>query len=91
MQIEHDAPSRRFVAQLSSGAAILLYAQAGDGVLELYSTYVPAPARGHGVGGKLVEAALAYARAEGFRVIPTCWFVGQWIRDHPEHQDLLAA
>jgi len=43
------------------------------------------------VAGRLVEAGLAWARAEGVRIIPTCWFVAQWVRAHPEHADLLAA
>jgi predicted GNAT family acetyltransferase len=89
MQIEHDSKNHRFVAQLPSGAAMLAYAPAGPGVLELYSTYVPAPERGRGIGAQLVEAAIGHARTEGFRIIPTCWYVAQWIREHPEHADLV--
>ncbi len=91
MQIVHDSQARRFVAELATGTAILAYAPAGEGLLELYSTYVPMSGRGKGVAGQLVEAALEYARAEGLRVIPTCWYVGQWIDQHPEHKDLVAA
>ena len=91
MRIEHDIEGRRFLAELPSGTALLAYAPSGDGVLELYSTYVPAAARGQGVAAALVEAALAHARLEGYRVIPTCWYVAQWIRRHPEYADLVAA
>jgi uncharacterized protein len=90
MQIEHDALTHRFLAQVPSGTAVLAYAPAGPGLLEFYSTYVPAPDRGRGIGGSLVEAALGYARAQGMRVIPTCRYVAQWIREHPENADLLA-
>jgi uncharacterized protein len=41
------------------------------------------------VAGQLVEAAVGYARREGLRIIPSCWYVAQWIRQHPEHADLL--
>ena len=91
MNVEHDTRNQRFVLQVASGTAVLAYAPAGPGVLELLSTYVPAPDRGHGIGGRLVEVALEYAREQGMRVIPTCWYVGQWIREHPENADLLAA
>jgi predicted GNAT family acetyltransferase len=91
MPIQHDIRARRFVAELPSGTALLAYAAAGPGVLEIYSTYVPPSERGQGLAGQLVEAALAYVRAEGLRVIPTCWYVAFWIRRHPEHADLLAA
>jgi predicted GNAT family acetyltransferase len=90
MQIVHDQAGHRFAAELSSGTAILAYAAAGQGVMDFYSTYVPQAERGRGVAGRLVEAGLAWARAEGLRVIPTCWFVSQWIRAHPEHADLQA-
>ena len=90
MKIEHDAAGRRFFTDLPSGTALMAYAPAGEGVMDFYSTYVPPPERGRGVAGWLVEAGLAWARAEGVRVIPTCWFVAQWIRAHPEHADLVA-
>lgn len=90
MQIEHDPTGRRFVTDLPSGTALLAYAPVGERVVDFYSTYVPPPERGRGVAGRLVEAGLAWARAEGVRIIPTCWFVAQWIRAHPEHADLVA-
>lgn len=90
MSVEHDRTSRRFTLAASSGTAVLAYAPAGSGVLELYSTYVPPADRGRGIGARLVQAAIEYARSEGLRVIPTCWYVAQWLRHHPEHADLVA-
>ena len=91
LQVEHDPAAHRFQARVSSGTAVLAYAPAGPGLLELYSTYVPAPDRGHGIGGRLVEVAVAYARGQGMHIIPTCWYVAQWLREHPEHSDVIAA
>ena len=45
--------------------------------------------RGHGVGEKLVRQALEWAREEGLRVIPSCWFVDTVVRRHPEYETLL--
>ena len=39
----------------------------------------------------LVQAALAYARAQGLRVRPSCSYVRSYMRRHPETQDLLAS
>jgi predicted GNAT family acetyltransferase len=69
---------------------VLSYAPAGADLLDLYSTYVPPADRGRGVAGRLVQAAVAHARAEGLRIIPSCWYVAQWLRQHPEHADLVA-
>ena len=91
MSVEHDREAHRFVVSVLSGTAVLAYTPAGPGVLELYSTYVPAADRGKGIAGQLVEAAVGYARSEGLRIIPSCWYVAHWIQQHPEHADLLSA
>jgi uncharacterized protein len=91
MHVEHDPNARRFTVALPGGAAVLAYAPRGDAVLEFFSTYVPPAHRGRGVAARLVEAGLDYARAQGCRVVPTCWYVRQWMRAHPEYEDLLAA
>jgi uncharacterized protein len=90
MQIDHDTGAHRFTAELPSGTAVLAYAPPQEGVLEIYHTYVPSPARGKRIAARLVEAALAHARREGLKVRPTCWYVALWIQRHPEHGDLLA-
>jgi uncharacterized protein len=91
MSVEHDREAHRFVVSVPSGTALLAYTPAGPGVLELYSTYVPAADRGKGIAGQLVAAAVGYARSEGLRIIPSCWYVAHWIQQHPEHADLLSA
>jgi predicted GNAT family acetyltransferase len=90
MSVEHDLVSRRFTVAGSGGTAVLAYAPAGSGLVEFYSTFVPPADRGRGVAARLVEAAVQYARAEGLRIIPSCWYVAQWLRHHPEHADLVA-
>jgi predicted GNAT family acetyltransferase len=91
MNIRHDTERHRFEAHLPGGTAFLAYAPAADQVLEMYSTYVPGAERGKGIAAALVEAALAHARAEGFKVIPSCWYVALWIQRHPKYADLVAA
>jgi len=91
MSIHHDLETHRFTLTVASGTAVLAYTPAGADVLELYSTFVPPGDRGRGIAARLVEAAVGYARAEGFRLIPTCWYVARWMREHPEHADLLSS
>ena len=90
MSVEHDLVSHRFTVSGPGGTAVLAYAPAGSGLVEVYSTFVPTSDRGRGVAARLVEAAVQYARAEGLRIIPSCWYVAQWLRHHPEHADLVA-
>jgi predicted GNAT family acetyltransferase len=87
--VRHDARARRFVVRLPDGEAELAYMEPERGVLELHHTFVPESARGQGVGDRLVEAAIAHAREEGARIIPTCPFVRAYTDEHPEVRDLL--
>lgn len=47
--------------------------------------------RGMGLGEVLVRGALEDVRVTGRTVDPRCWFVAQFIDEHPEFRDLLAA
>lgn len=60
------------------------------GKMILPHTVVPPALGGRGIAGKLVEAALARARAEGLTVVPACSYVAAYMQRHPETQDLLA-
>lgn len=89
MHIRHERDTHRFLGDTPSGTAVLAYVPAGAGALELYSTYVPAAERGQGLGAELVQAAVTYAREQGLRIVPTCWYVADWLGAHPEHRDLV--
>jgi uncharacterized protein len=53
-------------------------------------TYVPQEARGKGVAMQLVEALVADAREQGFKVEPQCSYVVAAFRRHPEWADIRA-
>jgi uncharacterized protein len=89
VEIEHVPAHHRFVVRLPDGDAVLAYRDTPAGPMDIRKVYVPESARGRGLGGALVEAALVHAREAGRRVIPTCWYVGTWVDEHPEFRDLL--
>lgn len=51
-------------------------------------TIVPPEIGGKGVGSRLVEALIADAREQGFKVVPECSFVAAAFARHPEWKDL---
>ncbi len=61
-----------------------------DGTLVLPHTEIEANQRGRGWGDVLVGAALDDIRRQGLPIVPTCWFVAEFVRLHPEYGDLLA-
>jgi len=89
MEVEHDTKASRFVARLPEGIATLHYSMRAPSLMDIQSTFVPAAARGRGIGSALVKRALVHAHAEGYGVIPTCWYVKTWVDGHPEFAELL--
>lgn len=84
VHVEHRRADHRFVAEVAGGEAVLSYEPLSDGTLDLEHTMVPEEARGEGVGDALVRAAVAFAREDGVRLIPTCPYVSAWLARHPD-------
>jgi len=65
--------------------------EAPDGPVRVVGqTLVPRAFEGRGIAARLVEALIADARAQGFRIEPQCSYVAVQFRRHPEWADLLA-
>ena len=89
MAVEHDEKQHRFVIHLPTGDARLDYERPDANTINLRHTEVPETERGQGAAAELAQAAVAYARAQKLRVIPTCRFVKAWFERHPAEQDIL--
>ena len=53
-------------------------------------TLVPPEIGGRGLAARLVEALVADAREQGFKIVPQCSYVEAAFRRHPEWADLRA-
>lgn len=82
----------RYVAAVAGSANTghLDWEARGDDVRIATHTFVPPPIGGRGVAAKLVEALVADARAQGFRVDPRCSYVEAMFRRHADWSDLRA-
>ncbi len=61
----------------------------GEGTIIFTHTVVEPAYEGHGVGSRLVRAALDDARARGLRVRPKCPFFARYIATHAAYADLV--
>lgn len=90
-EVRHD-PERHSYELVVDGSVVGVADYRPDGAADVFfHTEVSPRLRGRGLAAVLVRAALDDARARGRRVIPSCWYVADFIRDHPEYEDLLAA
>ncbi len=89
MEIQHDIANQRFFTIVEGKEAYLQYLIVDKNVLNYYKTYVPNELRGKGIAGKIVEAAMNYARENNLKIIPTCSYVDTFIERHKNFEDLI--
>jgi uncharacterized protein len=85
---EHGATKGRFVIRRGGEEAELTYSITTPTLIIADHTGVPDSFRGTGAGLTLVEALVAAARADGFKVVPLCPFVNATRKKHPEWADV---
>ena len=73
----------------SGATGRLTYKRTGN-VLAADHTIVPPEIGGRGVAGKLVDALVADARANGWKIRPECSYVVAAFQRHPEWADVKA-
>lgn len=91
LQIRHEPEEHRFQARVDGKVAFLDYERIDDDTLDYQSTFVPSEHRERGIGSAIVERALRYAEDEGYRVVPSCPFVKDFVERHPRFQDLITS
>ncbi len=79
IDVQHDPARQRFFTVLDGHEAYLQYAPLDDGRVDFRSTFSPPELRGRGVAAALVSSALAWARAEGKDVVPSCSYVKSYL------------
>ena len=83
-----DVPERgRF--ELRRGDEVLGFADyrsIGDDVVEMPHTVISPEHRGKGLGDVLVEGAVRQLHHRDVGIVPTCWFVADYLERHPQHR-----
>jgi uncharacterized protein len=82
-EVVDNAAQSRLEARVGADLAELIYRRRADRLV-LVHTGVPDALEGHGLGGQLVQAALAKAAAEDLTVVPVCPFARGWLERHPD-------
>jgi hypothetical protein len=81
-QVTDNPANSRFEFVADGRLAELMYRRNGKRLVLLH-TEVPVELEGHGIGGKLVSAAIDRAAEEGMTVVPLCPFAHDWLERHP--------
>lgn len=80
----------RAVVPGSNKVGRLTWKARGESVRVADHTLVPAELEGRGIAAALVDALVADARAQGFRIVPQCSYVETKFRRNPDWAGLRA-
>jgi predicted GNAT family acetyltransferase len=87
----HEPDAKRY-AMYVDGALVSVadYAISGNAISFTHTFTNPAH-RGKGLAAELVEFAMNDVESTSTRrVLPMCWYVGDWFQEHPERAELLS-
>jgi predicted GNAT family acetyltransferase len=88
--VRHSPEASRYeLVEDGTVVGVADYRLDGD-VATFLHTEIVAHRRGEGLGAELVRAALDDTRARGHRIVAQCWYVAEFVAEHPEYADLLA-
>ena len=90
-EVKHNEKDKNFeVFQDGKHAGLMTYTWAGDDKFIIDHTEVDEQYGGLGLGKKLVETGVNFAREKGVKIIPLCSFAKKTIEKTPEFQDVLS-
>jgi predicted GNAT family acetyltransferase len=88
-EVVHDEARSRYEVLVDGAVgAHADYHRSGDTVTFTHTTTRPA-LRGNGLAAVAVKRALDDALAANLHVVPQCWYVAEYIQNHPEYAGLL--
>ena len=82
-EVTDNPDESQFELRADGRLAELVYRVRGDRLI-LVHTEVPVEMEGHGIGGRLVTAAIDRALREGLTLVPLCPFARGWLQRHPD-------
>lgn len=87
---EHDTDNKRFLIQDNgNNAALMTYVISNPELYIIDHTFVENAYRGQGLGDKLIQAMVDYARENGIKILPLCPFAKGRFERISEYADVL--
>jgi predicted GNAT family acetyltransferase len=70
--------------------ASMTYSKAGDQKIIIDHTFVDDSLKGQGIGYRLIEAVVDFARVNGLKIIPLCPFANAVFQKRNEYSDVMS-
>jgi predicted GNAT family acetyltransferase len=87
--VQHDATNHCFFLIVDAQRCVLDY-RLQEHVMTITHTGVPDALGGRGLAAQLTKFALDHARAQSWKVIPSCSYAAVYLQRHAEYAALVA-
>jgi len=88
IDVTDNAGAHRYELRVDGALAALAVYELHPGRIVFVHTETKDGFEGRGLAGRLAAAALDDARARDLLVVPRCPYIAEYIRRHPEYEDL---
>jgi uncharacterized protein len=90
-QLKHDEEKNKFYVFQNDLESYIIYQKINDSIYDFKSTFVPESLRGKGIAAQLAHYALEHAKSNDWKIKASCWYITQYIDQHPEYKSLLVS
>lgn len=89
-ELTHEPDANRYVLRIDGALAATLDYRVTGGLVSFTRTFTTPALRGQGLAGVVTEFAVNDVESTtSLRIVPMCWYVGEWFDKHPERAALL--
>jgi predicted GNAT family acetyltransferase len=89
-ELTHETDAQRYVLRIDGQIAAVADYRVNGSAISFNHTYTAPNLRGNGLAAEVVEFAVDDVEATSDRrIVPMCWYVGEWFDKHPERAGLL--
>jgi predicted GNAT family acetyltransferase len=89
-ELTHEPDANRYVLRINGSLAATVDYRITGNLISFTRTFTTPALRGQGLAGVVTEFAVNDVEATTqLRIVPMCWYVGEWFDKHPERAALL--
>jgi predicted GNAT family acetyltransferase len=90
-ELVKEPDADRYTLRIDGDLASAVDYRVSGNSISFTHTFTDPKRRGQGLAAEIVEFAVNDVEATtGYRIVPMCWYVGEWFDKHPERAGLLS-
>jgi predicted GNAT family acetyltransferase len=90
-ELTNEPDASRYVLRIGGELAAIIDYRINGNAISFTRTFTQPKLRGQGLAAEITEFAVTDVESTSSRrIVPMCWYVGEWFDKHPERAHLLS-